>query len=152
MGGRLSPRACTERQLAAGRVRVEGANGQRKKPMPPPVPTVLNGKKNPAKSGQFPKMGVRRALRARRTPIFGGLPDFYIFWVFSLRYFPKVLSFWFHTILYVGCKGQHHILCSSRGLFVCVFVACSLPTVSEGAPSSGRFARVGKIWDWQYFL
>ena len=41
--------------------------------------TVLYGKtipENSKKHGKIPKMGVRRALRARRTPIFGIFPEF----------------------------------------------------------------------------
>ena len=50
-------------------------------------------KKNPEnspKNGKFPKMGVRRALRARRTPIFGFVFEFS--GIFRLDLF-------FHTIL-----------------------------------------------------
>ena len=35
-----------------------------------------SSRKNPENSGTIPKMGVRRARSARRTPIFGIFPDF----------------------------------------------------------------------------
>ena len=60
-------------------------------------------KKSPKKiqkSRKIPKMGVRRALRARRTPIFGGFSGIF---EFLLVDFFKILSgslnFFFYTIL-----------------------------------------------------
>ena len=34
-------------------------------------------------------MGVRRALRARRTPILGSSPEFFIYFGVSFTYFPE---------------------------------------------------------------
>ena len=53
---------------------------------------------NSKKSGKIPKMGVRRALRARRTPIFGIFPEFS--GIFRLDFF-------FHTILYICFEIEH---------------------------------------------
>jgi len=48
---------------------------------------------NSKKSGKITKMGVRRALRARRTPIFGFFPGFS--GIFQLDFFP------YNTVLFL---------------------------------------------------
>ena len=55
----------------------------------PSLATVLYGKTNPEhskKSGKSPKMGVPRALRARRTPIFRIFLEFSGWIYFSIQY------------------------------------------------------------------
>ena len=55
--------------------------------------TVLYGKKSPEnskKSGKLPKMSVRRALRARRTPIILNFPEFS--GIFRLDFFSVLMN------------------------------------------------------------